>query len=109
MNSLEEFVNGSNDKQTKNEKNLILYIEQIQKKFSTQIDQLNFENEKLSSQNIQLKNQLKASQEDSLGYFNQLSNMQECLNIQIETNNNLLKIIKDHEGRISYKLFNLFG
>tara|TARA_B100000886_G_C20037918_1_gene332590 strand:+ start:114 stop:443 length:330 start_codon:yes stop_codon:yes gene_type:complete len=109
MNSLEEFVNGSNDKQTKNEKNLILYIEQIQKKFSTQIDQLNFENEKLSSQNIQLKNQLKASQEYSLGYFNQLSNMQECLNIQIETNNNLLKIIKDHEGRISYKLFNLFG
>ena len=110
MNSLEEFVNGSNgDKQTKNEQNLILYIEQIQKKFSTQIDQLNFENEKLSSQNTELKKQLKTSQEQSLGYFNQLSNMQECLKIQIETNDSLLKIIKDHEGRLSYKLFNLFG
>ena len=41
--------------------------------------------------------------------FNKLSNMQECLKIQIETNDSLLKIIKDHEGRLSYKLFNLFG
>tara|TARA_B100001027_G_scaffold204762_1_gene167154 strand:+ start:811 stop:1140 length:330 start_codon:yes stop_codon:yes gene_type:complete len=109
MNSLEEFVNGSDNKQTQNEKNLILYIEQIQKKFSNQIDQLNFDNEKLSSQNTQLKTQLKACQAESLGYFNKLSNMQECLKIQIETNDSLLKIIKDHEGRLSYKLFNLFG
>lgn len=108
MNSLEEFVTVSDNGQSKNEKNLILYIEQIQKKFSTQIDQLTFENEKLSLQNTGLKNQLKTSQEESLGYFNKLSNMQECLKIQIETNDSLLKIIKDHEGRLSYKLFNLF-
>ena len=109
MNSLEEFVTGPDNGQTKNEKNLILYIEQIQKKFSNQIDKLTFENEKLSLQNTELKKQLKRSREESLGYFNKLSNMQECLKIQIETNDSLLKIIKDHEGRLSYKLFNLFG
>ena len=40
---------------------------------------------------------------------NTLSNMQECLKIQVETNESLLKMIKDHENTLSYKLFNLFG
>ena len=111
MNSLGISLNllNNNEEKTQNEKNLILYIEQIQKKFTNQIDQLNFENEKLSLENSKLNKELKKSNEQTISYFNQLSNMQECLKIQIETNNNLLQIIKDNENSLSYKLFNLFG
>ena len=111
MNSLRVSLNLlSNPKEkTEREQNLLNYIEEIQTKFTNQIDQLNLENESITLQNTQLKKNLEKSNKESMHYFIELSNMQECLKIQIETNDNLLKLVKNNENSLSSKFLNYFN
>jgi len=101
-------LNNSEDK-IEIEQNLLNYIEEIQKKFTNQIDQLNLEIEHLTLQNKELKKKIQKSNKESIYYFNNLSNVQECLKIHIETNNRLLKLLKKNENTVSSKILNYFN
>ena len=92
----------SQEEKTEKEQNLLLYIEEMQKKFISQIDELNLINEELQTK-------LEKSNKETLHYYNELSNMQECLKIQVETNNNLLKLVKENESSFYSKLINYFN
>jgi hypothetical protein len=105
MNSLDISLNlfGKSEK-----KELISYIEIIQKKFIEKIEKSELENEKIKFENKELKEKIELSNKENIEYFNKLSNIQECLKIQVKTNEQLLKIIKDNEKSFSSSLLNYF-
>jgi dynactin complex subunit len=111
MNSLGISLNLLNDHEEKtvNEKNLLAYIEEIQTKFIDQIEKKNLQNETLILENQILKNKVKESNEEVINYYNQLSNMQECLKIQVETNEKLLTLVKENENSFSSRILNYFN
>ena len=136
-NMISNNMNSNNNIDIDKETNLLSYIEEIQKKFISQIEDLNLQiedlnlqkedlnlqkedlnlqkedlnlkNESLISKNRRLNNDLELSNKERKDNYNKLLDTQECLKIQIETNKNILKIIKENEKQNASRFFNYFN
>ena len=99
----------NNEIKTNKEHELINYLYQIQTKFMEQIEKINIKNEILLDENAKFKNENKILNEklelSNNTYYNDLVKTQECLKVQLETNDKLLKIIKENENKIFYSRY----
>ena len=87
MNSLFESFSSPSEK----EKNLVKYIEEIQKKFINQIEELRLENEKIKKEKEEYKSK----------YFE----VKECLDIHVKANNNLIESVSKYKENCSSNTF----